>query len=144
MMRTYHRHEDPIAEAFRPRIPPGVYDAICYKTEIGTKWGRQAIYILFRIPDGDYQGIELFMQCNFPKLKLNLNHKYYHQWMVANGGPPQKGQRMARKVFLGKMYRVLVRDTNRKYPDGTQMPSCTRYSVVERIVETITGIRKFE
>jgi len=132
----------PIAEEFRIRIPPGEYDAICYKTETGRSWGgRTDIYILFRIIGGSQDGTELFMACTYhPKQKLSLRYKYYQQWMLAKGAPPKKGERLSPKVFCHKMYRVLVRDTERKHSNGQPMADCLQYSVVDSIIETQTGV----
>lgn len=132
----------PIAEQSRPRIPTSEYDAVCYKTETGRSWGgRTDIYILFRIIGGSQDGTELFMACTYhPKRKLSQRYKYYQQWTLANGAPPKKGERLSPKVFCNKMYRVLVRDTQRRYSNGKLMPDILQYSVVDSIIETQTGI----
>ena len=135
-------NEAPVAEQFSPRIPPGEYDAICYKTETGRSWGgRTDIYILFRIIGGSQDGTELFMACTYhAKRRLSPRYKYYQQWTLAKGQPPGKGKRLSRKVFCNKMYRVLVRDTQRKHSNGQPMADCLQYSVVDSIIETKTGI----
>ncbi len=135
-------NEAPIAEQPRPRIPASEYDAICYKTETGRSWGgRTNIYILFRIIGGSQDGTELFMACTYhPKGKLSQRYKYYVQWTLAKGAPPKKGERLSPKVFCGKMYRVLVRDTQIRHSNGKLMADCLQYSVVDSIIETQTGI----
>lgn len=135
-------NDAPVAEQFSPRIPPGEYDAICYKTETGRSWGgRTDIYILFRIWGGRGDGTELFMVCTYNlNRKLSPRYKYYQQWTLAKGRPPGKGERLSRKVFCNKMYRVLVRDTQRRHSNGKLMPDILQYSVVDSIIETQTGI----
>lgn len=135
-------NDAPVAEQFSPRIPPGEYDAICYKTETGRSWGgRTDIYILFRIIGGSQDGTELFMVCTYhPKRKLSQRYKYYQQWTLAKGAPPKKGERLSPKVFCHKMYRILVRDTGRRHSNGQPMADCLQYSVVDSIIETQTGI----
>lgn len=132
----------PIAEQQRPRIPPGEYDAICHKTETGRSWGgRTDIYILFRICGGKWDGTELFMACTYHlKRKLSPRYKYYQQWTLAKGAPPEKGERLSPEVFCHKMYRIYVRGTQKRHGDGRLMANCVQYSVVDSIIETQTGI----
>lgn len=135
--------ETPDAGEFPARIEPGIYDAICYKTETGKSFGgRYDIYIRFKIFGGPHDGTRLFMACTFPKGRMSPRRKYYQQWMLASGRPPFKGERLARKVFLHKLYSVSVRDTNKQFSNGERMPDFMQYSVVDSIVETKTGIRK--
>ena len=131
-------NDAPVAEQFSPRIPPGEYDAICYKTETGRSWGgRTDIYILFRIIGGSQDGTELFMACTYHvKREMTLRFKYYQQWTLANGTPPKKGERLSRKIFLNKKYRVLVRDTKRRHSNGKPVADFLQYSVVDSIIET--------
>ena len=135
--------EEPIAEEFLPRIEPGEYDAVCLKTEIGRSWGgRRDIYLRFRIYDSEYEGTELFMKCSYPKTKdkkMSYRHKYYQQWMLANGGPPAKKQRMSPKMFLNRMFKIKVVDTKRTHNDGTPLPSFAQYSVISTIIEVVAG-----
>ncbi|MCP4570633.1 MAG: hypothetical protein GY841_23860 [FCB group bacterium] len=133
--------EGPDAQEFWPQIKPGDYEAVCYKTETGKSWGnRRSLFLKFRIYGGEYDGTELFMVCPYPKgQKLSRRTKYYHQWMFANGGPPARGQRLARKVFLHRMYKVLVVDTQRKRDNGTLLPDFAQYSIISTILEVMTG-----
>jgi len=131
--------ELPVAGTLPVRIPEGEYEAMCIRTEVNEMFGRK-IYLIFRIINGKYKGTELFMACNFPKGEISPRCKYYIQWTLANGAPPSRGQRLSRKVFKHKLFSVLIRDTRRKY-SGTNkiMPNSLQYSVVETILERITG-----
>jgi len=139
-------NDAPVAGQSRPRIPPGEYDAICYKTETGKSWGgRTDIYIRFRIIGGSQDGRELFMACTYhAKRRLSPRHKYYQQWALAKGRPPAKGERLSQKIFSNKMYRVSVRYTQRRHSNGKLMPNFLQYSVVDSIIETQTGIPGYE
>lgn len=142
--RGRHNHnsepEDLVAEEPRPRIPPGQYDAYCLRTEFGRSFGgRRDIYILFKIHGGEFDGIELFMACTHPKGKVSSRCKYYQQWTLAAGRPPRRREPLSREAFPDRMYRILVRDTRKKHGDGSLMADCVQYSVVDSIVEPLTG-----
>jgi len=138
---------DPIVtdEPF-PQIPPSEYQAICYKANYArTFGGRQSLFLGFRIYEGRYHGTELFMACSRPERKPKINHKLYVQWSLAMGRPPKKGERLGRKAFLHKMFLVQVRDTQRKLGStGKLLPKALQYSVVDTILEILTGIPEDE
>ena len=141
-MKLSNENNDPIAKALPTRIPPDKYDAICYDTELGRSWGgRWNVYIKFRIIDGPYEGTELVMICTYhPKREISHRHKYFLQFALANGGPPRKGQRMSHNIFRGIVFRVLVRDTKRKFPNNEYLPKSFQYSVVDTILEVVAGV----
>jgi hypothetical protein len=131
-----------LVETPRPRIPPGEYDAICFKVNNGRSWGgRRDCYLRFRIYDGNYNGTELFMVCPFPPGKLSTRMKLYAQWTLAMMRQPRKGERICTKDFLNKLYRVEVRDTKRKFPDSNKvLPKFMQYSVVATILDVLAGV----
>ena len=131
----------PQADDFPPRIEPGYYDAICYKTKIGLAFGgRRNLYFRFRIIDGKYDGLELFMTCTYPDGKLSPNFKYYKQWMLAaERRPHKKEHHLSRKIFKDRIFRVLVRDTKPKYENGKPQPDFMKYSVIDSIIKPLTG-----
>jgi len=132
----------PEAEEFNVLIPGGEYDAVCFKTETALSYGgMRKIFIKFRIYSGRYDGTELFMVCNYPKGKIRRRLKYYEQWMLATGRRPAKREKLSPKVFPGRMYKVLVRDTRPKFADGKPKPGIFKYSVVDTIIEAQTGER---
>jgi len=129
----------PTAEGFPLRIPPGEYEAVCYKVENGTGWGYQRkLYFRFVIHGGRYNDADLFMACSYPK-KISYRTKLYKQWMLALGKPPAKGQRFSHRVFLNRMFKNKVGDTERKHDDGKKLPNFAQYSVVKTILEPLTG-----
>jgi hypothetical protein len=130
----------PKASEFYPRIEPGEYDAICYKVDIALAYGgRRNIYLRFRINGGEYDGTELFMACSFPKRKLTPNFKYYKQWMLAACRPPYPKERLSRKIFKNRLFRILVRDTRCRFATGKACPDYMQYSVIDSIIEPLTG-----
>jgi hypothetical protein len=131
----------PIAGEIPPRIPAGEYQAFCYQYELEPRktWGKHHVYILFRICGDRCGGTELFLACPyFRKGEMSHRYKYFQQWTIANGAPPVKGQRMTPNIFLGKMFKVLIRDARTTYPDGEPTPESLRYSVVHRIIGLVT------
>lgn len=132
----------PKAGLFPSRIPEGKYDAFCYATEKGRSWGyRESIYVKFRLIGGKYDETEIFMVCTFQeRSEINHRHKYFQQFSIANGGPPEKGQKLSPKIFLNKSFRVLVRDTKRKFSNKEPMPSFMQYSVVDTILNEVTDL----
>ena len=125
-----------------PTIPEGECKAICYTVESGIgPGGRESIYVRFRIYEGEYEVVKLFMACPRPKGKLRERHKLLTQWKMANGGKPKKGQRISPKIFKGKLYLITVRDTKSRNPNTNEIrPKIQQYSVVDYIKETLTGI----
>jgi len=129
--------EIPEAEEYHPRIEPGKYTAKIFRanTQDNYKGGRK-IYFRFRIIGGQCDGVELFMACNHPKGRMSPRYKYYKQWSLANNGPPARGQKLRRKVFFGKKFRVLVVDVKPKN-ENEVMPDHMKYSVVKTILELL-------
>ena len=58
--------------------------------------------------------------------------KYLHVWVRANGAPPTRGDRLSPRIFVGRISRVEIGDTD---PQKSPVP----YSVVKRIVQWETG-----
>ena len=133
--------EAPIAEEFPAKIDDGEYDAVCYATETGRSFGgRRDIFIKFRIYEGEFGSAEVNLICTYPDGKMSPRHKYYQQWVLANGKPPRKNQRLARKIFLNRMFRIKVRTTRRTYTNTNKpLPDHMQYSVVDTIIEPLTG-----
>jgi len=130
---------EPTSEGFPPRIPPGEYEAICHKADSGIGWGyRRTLYLRFRIYGGEHDGVDLFLASPYPD-RVRYRHKLHKQWMLAIGGPPPNGQRFAKKVFLNRMFKVLVQDTERRHEGGKILPDFAQYSIVKTILEPLTG-----
>lgn len=125
----------------RPQIPPGEYEAICKKAGTGySTGGEKKLYLTFVIQGGDCHGTELFMAITKPKKKITPRFKMHEQWCLAMRRVPKKGERIAAKHFIRKMYSVMVRDTKVKYKDGRPKPDFMQYSVVDTIIEPLVGV----
>jgi len=131
-----------IAPDSRPHIETGEYSAICYKVEYGWCFGRRTLYICFRIQGSLYDGAELFMPCACPKGKLTPRMKIYEQWSMALGKSPHPKERLNIKVFKNKIYRIIVRDSQAKFSNGTLKPAFRQYSVVDTILSVEAGVQE--
>jgi hypothetical protein len=119
-----------------PRIPPGEYRAYC-------KWGKQYRDPGFRrwlcllrwdVLSDDLVRVIACVPQWFPlgsrdKPRASRRGKYLPEWVRANGGPPARRDRLSPGVFIHRMARVEIGDTEGPAP----------YSVVRRIVEWETG-----
>ncbi len=121
-------------------IPEGEYLAQCIRFEISYYLGKERkVYLYFRIHGGEFDGVELFMACNYPEGTKSFGLKINTQWQVAMGRRRKKGEKIALKDFKNRMFNVKVRDVKRKYSDGTPMPAFLSYTIVDRIVSPETG-----
>lgn len=130
-----HRLHGGHAERY-PRITPGVYPAYC-------KWGKQYRDPGFRrwtcllLWDVLTEDLLRVIACvpqwlplgNRDKARASRRGKYLPEWIRANGGPPARRDRLSTDVFVHRMARVEVGDTEGLAP----------YSVVRRIIEWETG-----
>ena len=130
-----------IADEMSIRIPPVEYEAVCYATNTGISFGgRLSLYVQFRICGGEYDGVEVPMICTMPKGKLRQRFKLFVQWALVLGRAPYKGEKFKASIFCKKMYRILVRDTKCKFSNKKLRPDYLQYSIVDTIIETLTGI----
>ena len=130
-----------IADEMSIRIPPVEYEAVCYATNTGISFGgRLSLYVQFRICGGEYDGVEVPMICTLPKGKLRQRFKLFDQWALVLGRVPRKGEKFKASIFRKKMYRILVRDTKRVFQHKKTKPKYLQYSIVDTIIETLTGI----
>lgn len=140
---TYNRenNNELIVQEPYPRIPPGTYEVMCHDMNVKPcQGGSKRVFLQFKIYEGKYDGTELFMCCPKPTGKLRERHKLHIQMSLALKRRPNKGERLRKKIFTGKMYRVIVRDTKRKYKETNKvMPDFMQYSVVDSILEVIAG-----
>jgi hypothetical protein len=119
-----------------PRIPAGEYRAYC-------KWGKQYRDPGFRrwlcllrwdVLTDDLVRVLASVPQWFPlgsrdKPRASRRGKYLPEWVRANGGPPARRDRLSPGVFVYRMARVEIGDTEGPAP----------YSVVRRIIEWETG-----
>ena len=120
-----------------PRIPVGEYRAYC-------KWGKQyrdpgfhrwTCLLRWDVLTDDLARVLACVPQWFPlgsrdKPRASRRGTYLPDWIRANGGPPARKDRLSPSVFVYRMARVEVDDTEGPAP----------YSVVRRIIEWETGL----
>jgi hypothetical protein len=121
-----------------PRIQPGEYPAYCtwakWYWEPGYKrWTCLLKFKVFSANLMDTLGTipMWFNGGGGEKPRAGRRSLYLPAWVKANGGPPTRRDRLSPSVFVRRMARVRVGDTQGPVP----------YSVVRQIVEWTTGGR---
>ena len=122
-------------------VPEGTYQVCCTKIEKGRSHSNS--YKMFVwciiIEPGQYYEKELFMALNLidtrtgkPFKKVPRGSKYYKQWVIANNNNlPSRNNRMSYKIFKSGVFEAVVRTVKPKFKDGTEMPDCFHYSVID-------------
>jgi hypothetical protein len=120
------------------RVEPGIYRAYCkfakwYRDPQFKRWTCLLQFDLLTENLDVSLGIVpiWFNGGNGQKPRAELRSNYLPAWVKANGGPPARKDRLSPKVFLRRMARVRVDDTDGPVP----------YSVVREILEWATGIK---
>ena len=130
------------ADDYWPLLPNGSYIAQCIGYDINESFGGRSrkIYLHFLITEGVHQGSKLFMPFNYPQnCKFTPGHKYWQNWVMANGKIPSRNAAMSPRIFKKKIFKIKTRRVKRKFPNGNKMPSDCDYSVVDSIEEVLTG-----
>ncbi len=123
-----------------PRIPEGEYEAVCTEAKVSLYLGKELrLYLHFKIIAGEHEGKKIRGNYNFDYKVFPTASKYYTDWSIANGALPRRRDRMTPRIFIGKAFLVKVRDAIPRYEDRTPKPEMFRYSVVDRIIERLTG-----
>lgn len=144
---------DPICEDDSyPRYPEGEYDVICFKAvtypdpryrgrgkkdgQVRPTWKcRLDCYIV-----SSQEPISGFFNMgNESQAAVARGSEYRRVWIMANGKAPEKRQRMSKRVFVGKAYRVRVGDV-RKTHDQRPHPDGAIYSTIKEFIACLTGI----
>ena len=120
-----------------PRITPGEYRAYC-------RWGKQyhdpgfnrwVCLLRWDVLSDDLLHViacvpQWFALGRDEKARASRRGRYLPEWLRANGGPPARKDRLSPNVFVHRMARVQVDDTEGPAP----------YSVVRKIIEWETGL----
>jgi hypothetical protein len=141
------RAEPEVTFHHAPRIEPGLYPAYCRSGDVyfDKVYRRHLAAIQFDVlsENGDEVLGRLTWFLNLGKKdKPNASRKsrYWGAWIKANGGPPQRRDRLSPRVFCGRMALVEVGDTTK---DSKQNPVTgdEAYSVIRDVKEWLTGHR---
>jgi hypothetical protein len=140
------RKEPEIEWEFVPRLEPGVYRAYSrsartYHDRVFKRW---VCAVQFDILGADLMSIlgrlTLFLNLGSEdRPHATRRKKYWTAWEFANGGPPQRSDRMSPRVFTKRYALVRVADTTK---DARQQPVAGghAYSVVTEVLEWETGV----
>lgn len=120
-----------------PRIEPGEYFAYCYWGDkyLDHDFQRWTCLLRWDVLSADQQqSIAKPVPMWFPlgdgkKPRAPRRGKYLREWVRANDGPPNKGDRLSPRVFTRRIARIEIGDTKSPVP----------YSVVRRIIRWETG-----
>lgn len=122
-----------------PRIQPGSYPAYCRfaKHYRDPGFHRWACLLRFDVFSNDRLHLLACVPCwlnlsNGEKPHAGRRSRYFAEWVRANGAPT-RGDRLSPRVFVGRMARVEIGDT-----DPTRSPA--PYSVVREILRWETGV----
>ena len=121
-----------------PRIPPGEYFAHCYWAEKyrDPQFRRWTCLLRWDVLSEDLQ--QIIAKCipmwfslgSGVSPRASRRGRYLPEWILANGAPPTKRNRLSPHVFTGRVARVEIGDTDVLFP----------YSVVKRIIRWETGL----
>jgi len=105
MTRRIHSTDWPIAPLTPEDLPAGLY-LVSYRTwEQKPYFGQPKVRLEFVIIEpAAFAGllVSLFATCKEdPNRRSSRASKFYQLWVWANGGPPQRGQRMTPNIFRG-------------------------------------------
>jgi hypothetical protein len=125
-----------------PRIEPGEYPAYCRSAKIAWDGHYKRWYcaVQFDVLSDDLAEVraELTLFLNMgdsDKPHAGRRGNFWRAWTTANGGPPQRKDRLSPRVFTRRYARVSVGDTTTNF---TQTPIAA-YSVVRHVVRWENG-----
>lgn len=119
--------------------PPGIYKARCttvspiYRDPRFRRWIVRLGFVL--LPDGGRVSAFLGLG-NGEKPKIARGSEYRRAWIIAHGEKPRRGDRMAKSVFLDKIFEVRIEDIKRRH-DGRDHPEPEIYSRVAEIIKKL-------
>jgi hypothetical protein len=128
-----------------PRIEPGVYPAYARSARIVRDGFYKRWYCAVQfdvLSDGLVEVLaELTLFLNMgdaDKPHAGRRGNYWQAWIAANGGPPQRKDRLSPRVFTRRHARVSVGDTTKNFKQAPIAESNV-YSVVRHVVRWETG-----
>jgi hypothetical protein len=126
-----------IAGEPRVHMAPGEYVGVGIDVEKKSCFGSQKkLMIQFRLVGGVFDGSKVSLIRNY---NLTAGTDLYRFMTIALGRLPYKHERLSKKIFVGKMFRLRIRDVGNRVYNGAERPSCMVYSVVDEILEVLTG-----
>lgn len=125
----------PLGPLTPEEFPNGVYVASYRDWVRKSYFGQPKIRLDFEIVEPPHDGVLLSL---FATLTPDQNRrpsraaKYFQLWVKANGGPPQRGQRMSPSVFAG-YWKVKIEWSRNKKTGELTMP------IITELIERVAG-----
>ena len=142
--------EDTLVSGDSPlQIPQGRYRVQCLERKVYyfARYNSHKLVLTFRIIEGEYEGTVLLMYINLTDnetgkiyKKFSPKTEYYTNWVIANNERlPSRNDRarMPYSIFKDGIFEVKVRMTKRKFNDGTALPKCLNYSVIDHLIKRL-------
>jgi hypothetical protein len=128
-------------ESSYPRYKQAEYEARCLDTKLywDPQFKCQKCLLAFQIIslDEDLSNAPVYGILN---LKNENNpgrrSRYRHEWIIANNGPPRRGQTWSTDIFVGKIFLVRVGDTLKRW-DNEKHHASEVYSTVQAILKRL-------
>lgn len=123
----------------RPVLPEGEYEAACTTAEFIEfyKFGRaRKLFLHFQVYGGEHDGTKLFLPMTAPPKgeRVGRGSKLYANYLIANGHPPGRRDRVSLKVFKGRLFRVKVKTVCPMFENGKPKPEQFHYSIVSELL----------
>jgi hypothetical protein len=146
-LEPMRRTEPEISWRYCDRIEEGVYPAFCRSACLyfDRQFKRWVCAVQFDILSDSLVDVvaRLTWYLNLGsriKPQAGRRTNYWKAWVIANGGPPKRTDRLSCRIFVRRHARVVVADTQRDFEQATT--PVTVYSVVRSVIEWETGRRK--
>lgn len=123
-----------------PLVPDGEYLAVFRRAEKGRFERRERWFLWFAISTpGPHLKKEVYLSCPCPENggSFGMGSNMVAAFTVANGSMPRRRDRMTKKTFKNKLFRLKTR-TVTKNRDGVLKPASDHYSVIEKIISVET------
>ncbi|SPE18004.1 hypothetical protein SBA5_120080 [Candidatus Sulfotelmatomonas gaucii] len=141
------RPEPEVRWTYVPRLAPGDYPAYCrsakiYQDRVFKRWVCAAQFDLLDENLKKIARLTWFLNLGSgDKPQVTRRRNYWAAWVKANGGPPQRRDRMSPRIFARRYATVVVDDTTR---DSRQELATKElaYSVIRDVARWDTGGRE--
>jgi len=102
---------------------------------------NKKLFVIFKILNvGEHYGKTIMLVYNMPfSSGPRAGSKYYKDWVFLNGyKKPSRNAKMSPRIFQNKRMLIKTR-TSKPKRNKKEMPETFWYSVVDQIIEVITG-----
>jgi hypothetical protein len=146
---TKRQSEPEIAWRYAPRLEPGEYPAYCRsaKTYWDGHFKRWVCAVQFDVLGNDLKTklgrVAWFLNLgnDQDKPRASRRSNYMSAWVLANGGPPRRGDRVSPRIFKRRYARVVVADTAKDFKQRA-VSGQSSYSVIRTVLSWDTGGRE--